>query len=73
MDRQLGTLEIVKSQRDGLAVAYHDLQVEHTLLKESLVLTNKLLEIANAKIAELDWSVNNVVDIADHAAIDAAA
>ena len=33
MDNALTPLEIIKSQRDSLAVAYHDLQVELALLK----------------------------------------
>lgn len=79
MDKPLGTLEIIKSQRDRLAVAYHDLQVEHTLLKESLRMTSELLETLQAseamkrQVAEFEQPMINKVGLADHAVTDASA
>jgi|KBSMisStaDraftv2_1062788.scaffolds.fasta_scaffold01293_5 hypothetical protein len=73
MDNALTPLEIIKSQRDSLAVAYHDLQVELALLKNSLTQTNQLLEMARARIFELETPATGFVKIASHAATDAAA
>jgi hypothetical protein len=73
MDNPLASLEIIRSQRDGLAVAYHDLQVEHTLLKEALKRTNELLEIARGRVTELETPATAQVEIASDADTDAAA
>ncbi len=73
MDRVSSALEIIRSQRDSLAASYHDLQVEHIMLKESLTLTSKLLETAKARISELEDPVNAEGNLASHAATDASA
>lgn len=71
-------LAIIRSQRDSLAVAFHDLQVEHTLLKDSLRQTNELLDAARAGIDELESRLKSTgylgsVEIASDADTDAAA
>lgn len=73
MDNSLTPREIIKSQRDSLAVAYHDLQVEHTMLKESLKQTNDLLTKAKARIFELETPATGFVKISNDAVTDAAA
>jgi len=73
MDLPLEALTIIRSQRDSLAAAYHDLQVEYTMLKESLKRTHELLERAKARIMELEAPVNTEGNLASHAATDAAA
>ncbi len=80
MDKPLTPLEIIASQRDSLAVAFHNSQVEIALLKQSLQQTNELLESERARIADMEPRIAKLenrllqtVDIAGDADTAAAA
>lgn len=47
-------IELIRAQRNSVAAAYHDLQVEHTLLKTALQDTLEKLAAAEQRIAALE-------------------
>jgi len=49
----LSPLTLVKQQRNSVSAAYHDLQIEHTILKGMLVSMQEKLIAAEKRIEEL--------------------